>query len=89
LTHTAIILIIIEYQNLSREEGYGMTKIRELRQGQGLKLIDLAYETRIHPTQLGDIERGRRAASARAKEKICSFLGVEPGELFNGNGLAV
>jgi transcriptional regulator with XRE-family HTH domain len=52
-------------------------------------LIDLAYETRIHPTQLGDIERGRRAASARAEEKICSFLGVEPGELFNGNGLAV
>jgi transcriptional regulator with XRE-family HTH domain len=60
-----------------------------MREGKGLKLIDFSYAVRVHPTQLGDIERGKRAVSAHAKEAICSFLGAEPDELFNGNGLAV
>jgi transcriptional regulator with XRE-family HTH domain len=60
-----------------------------LRQGRGLKLIDLAFETRIHPTQLGDIEHGKRAASANARIKLSSFWCVEERDLFNGNGLAV
>ena len=66
-----------------------MTRIRELRQSRGLRLIDLAFETRIHPTQLSYVERSKVAASARVKKTLCYFLGVEPGELFNDNGLAV
>jgi transcriptional regulator with XRE-family HTH domain len=66
-----------------------MTRIRALRQGKGLKLIDLAYETRVHPTQLSSIERGRLVASARAREAICSFLGVDKNELFDGNNIAM
>jgi transcriptional regulator with XRE-family HTH domain len=69
--------------------GWQMTRIRELRQGKGLRLIDLAFETRIHPTQLSYVERGKVAASARVKETLCSFLGVKAGELFNDNGLAL
>jgi transcriptional regulator with XRE-family HTH domain len=81
-------LIIIEGQK-HMGGGVAMTKIRELRQGRGLKLIDLAYETRVHPTQLTSIERGKLAASARAKEAICSFLGADGDELFDGNNIAV
>jgi transcriptional regulator with XRE-family HTH domain len=66
-----------------------MTKIRELRQGRGMKLIDLAFETKVHPTQLTSIERGHLAASARAREAICSFLGVKADDLFNGNNIAL
>jgi transcriptional regulator with XRE-family HTH domain len=66
-----------------------MTRIRELRQGKGLRLIDLAFETRIHPTQLSYVEQGKVAASARVKETLCSFLGAGADELFDGNGLAV
>jgi transcriptional regulator with XRE-family HTH domain len=66
-----------------------MTRIRELRQEKGLRLIDLAFETRIHPTSLSYVERGKIAASVRAKETLCSFLGVEADELFNENGIAM
>jgi transcriptional regulator with XRE-family HTH domain len=66
-----------------------MTRIRELRQGKGLRLIDLAFETRIHPTQLSYVERGKVAASARVKNTLCSFLKAEPSELFNDSGIAV
>jgi transcriptional regulator with XRE-family HTH domain len=66
-----------------------MTRIRELRQKRGLRLIDMAFETRIHPTQLSYVERGKVAASARVKEKLSSFLGVELKELFGSNGIAV
>ena len=52
-------------------------------------MIDMAFETRIHPTQLSCVERGKVAASARVKAALSSFLEAEPDELFNGNGLAV
>lgn len=34
-----------------------MTRIRELRQGRNLMIIELAFATRIHPSQLSAIER--------------------------------
>ncbi|MDR1515444.1 MAG: helix-turn-helix transcriptional regulator [Synergistaceae bacterium] len=66
-----------------------MTKIRALRQARGLKLIDLAYATKVHPTQLTSIERGHLAASARAREAICAFLEVDKGALFDEGNIAV
>jgi transcriptional regulator with XRE-family HTH domain len=66
-----------------------MTRIRELRQEKGLRLIDLVFETRIHPTQLSYVERGKVAASARVKEKLCSFLGAKACDLFSDSGIAV
>ena len=66
-----------------------MTKIRELREERGLKSIEVAYSTRIHPTQLSSIEVGKLAASTRARETISSFFGVRESELFGENGIAV
>ena len=66
-----------------------MTKIRELREARELKSIDLAFSIKIHPAQLSQIERGRLAASTRAKEALCSFFGVTGSELFNENQIAI
>ena len=66
-----------------------MTKLRQMREGRGLKLIDFSYAIRVHPTHLSCVECGKQAVSARAKEAICSFLGAEPSELFNDNGIAL
>ena len=66
-----------------------MTRIRELRLGRGLRVIDLSFETRVHPSQLSSIERRKLAASVRIREILCSFLCVPESEAFDGDGLAV
>jgi ribosome-binding protein aMBF1 (putative translation factor) len=66
-----------------------MTRIRELRQGKGLKAIDLAYAIHVHPALLSSIERRKLAASVKAKGALCSFFGVKEGEMFDADGLAV
>jgi transcriptional regulator with XRE-family HTH domain len=66
-----------------------MTRIRALRQKKGLRAIDLAFLTKIHPSNLSSIERRKLAASVKAKEALCSFFGVTESEVFDSNGLAV
>jgi hypothetical protein len=39
--------------------------------------------------QISAVECGKLAVSSRAKKELCSFFGVEAGELFDSNGLAV
>jgi transcriptional regulator with XRE-family HTH domain len=66
-----------------------MTRLRRLRVKKGLRILDLTLATRMHASQISAIKRGRLAVPARAKEALCTFFGVEPGKLFNGNGIAV
>jgi len=66
-----------------------MTRLRELRQARGMMIIDLAFATRLHPSQLSSIERGRLAASKRARETLCAFFGIAESEVFDRRGLAV
>jgi transcriptional regulator with XRE-family HTH domain len=66
-----------------------MTQIRKLRQGRGLSVIDLAFETRIHPSQISCIERRKSAASERVKNVLSSFFGVDETSVFEHDGLAV
>ena len=66
-----------------------MTRMRELRQGRGLKCIDLAFETRVHPAQISGVERRKVAASAKVRQAVCTFLDVPEKELFDANGLAM
>lgn len=66
-----------------------MTRLRELRQNKDLMIIDLAFATRIHPSQLSAIERRKLAASSRVRETLCSFFGVSEAEAFDRGGLAV
>lgn len=66
-----------------------MTRLREMRQSKDLMVIELAFATHIHPSQLSAIERRKLAASARVRETLCSFFGVAEGETFDEGGLAV
>jgi transcriptional regulator with XRE-family HTH domain len=66
-----------------------VTRIRELRQKKGLRAIDLAFSTKIHPSNLSSIERRKLAASMKAKGALCSFFGVREDEVFDADGLAV
>ncbi|MDR0616549.1 MAG: helix-turn-helix domain-containing protein [Synergistaceae bacterium] len=66
-----------------------LSRLRELRLKKGLRILDVTCATKVHSPTLSSIERGRLAVPASAKETLCSFFGVEPGELFNNNGLAV
>ena len=66
-----------------------MTRIRELRLSRGLRVIDLSFETRVHPSQLSCIERRKLAPSVRVREILCAFLCVPENEAFDGDGLTV
>ena len=66
-----------------------MTRLREMRQSKDLMVIELAFATRIHPSQLSAIERRKLAASARVREALCSFFGISEREAFDEGGLAV
>jgi hypothetical protein len=54
-----------------------------------LSVIDLAFETRIHPSQISCIERRKSAASAKAKNVLSSFFGVDEASVFEHDGLAL
>jgi hypothetical protein len=60
-----------------------------MRQSKDLMVIELAFATRIHPSQLSAIERRKLAASTRVKEALCSFFCVSEKEAFDEDGLAV
>ena len=66
-----------------------MTRLKTLQKERGLHIIDLSYETRIHPTAISGIEQRKRAASANARVKLCAFFGIEESEVFEEGGLAV
>ena len=66
-----------------------MTKIRELREAKGITVISLAFSTKVHPTQLSSIERGKLAASTRAREALSSFFNVATNQLFDENQIAI
>ena len=66
-----------------------MTRIRELRQDRGLSVIDLAFETRIHPSQISCIERRKSAASGRIKNTLSSFFGIDEASVFEHDGLVL
>jgi len=66
-----------------------MTRLRELRQQRGLRVIDLSYEIRVHPAAISGIEQRKRAASISARAKLCAFFSISDNEFFENGGLAV
>ena len=66
-----------------------MTRIRELREGRGLRVIDLAFETRLHPSQISCIERRKSAASGRARDILSAYFEVDADSVCDHGGLAV
>jgi hypothetical protein len=54
-----------------------------------LRILDIALETRSHPSQLSAVECGRLAAPKRLRGVMCGFYGVDEGDVFNKDGLAL
>lgn len=59
-------------------------RLRELRQGQELTLLQLSNETTLSVSYLSDIERGRTTPSLDTLEKIAKFYQMPLGQLMGG-----
>lgn len=61
-------------------------RVRQLRENQGLTQDKLAEKAELSSDTIGYIERGQRAPSFSALERLAKVLGVEERELFSFQG---
>ena len=61
--------------------------IRRERQGKDLSQESLAFESALHRTYIGSVERGERNLSIDNIVKIARALGLRPSELLRRAGL--
>lgn len=59
------------------------SRVRELRQQQGLSQEEFADRCGLHRTYVGSVERGERNISIDNIARIAKSLGVMPGELLD------
>ena len=57
-------------------------RVRSLRKSRGLSQETLSEMCDLHPTYIGQIERGEKNASLETIMRICGGLNVSPSELF-------
>ena len=60
-------------------------QIRQYRQARGLTIEELAFRAHLHPSYLGDIERGDRNPSLLNLKKIAESLGKPVKDLFRSS----
>jgi len=58
-------------------------RIRQLRKEKGLSQEKLGYESELHCTHIGSIERGQKSCSIDTLIKVAKGLNVEVADLFN------
>ena len=58
-------------------------RIRQLRKEKGLSQEKLGYESELHCTHIGSIERGQKNFSIDTLIKVAKGLNVEVADLFN------
>jgi len=56
-------------------------RVRELRRSAGLTLEELAFRADMHPSYIGDMERGQRNVTLENLAKIAAGLHADPGSL--------
>jgi transcriptional regulator with XRE-family HTH domain len=59
------------------------TKLRTLRQREGLTQEELAEKLDMHPSYPGQLERGETNPSFQTLEKLSAFFKVQPSEFVN------
>jgi transcriptional regulator with XRE-family HTH domain len=64
-------------------------RIREVRERQGLLLVDVARTLAVAPTELADYESGRLRISASGLFMLTRALGVSVHEIYDGLATAV
>lgn len=57
-------------------------RIRQVREAKGWSQEELGFQSKLHRTYIGDIERGERNISAVNIFKVVRALQVHPAELF-------
>jgi len=57
-------------------------KIRELRVKRSLTIEELAFRANLHPSYLGDLERGKRNPSLRNIARIADALNIDISGIF-------
>lgn len=65
------------------EQAFGL-RPRKVRARQGVSQDMLARAPDVHPTSIGQLERGGREPRLTTILRLAHGLGVEPGELVNG-----
>jgi ribosome-binding protein aMBF1 (putative translation factor) len=65
------------------------TRIRDLREKQGLSISGLCHQLRLNATTLSLAERRKLAPGPRVRKEVCAFFGISEQEAFDGDGLAV
>jgi len=59
-------------------------RIRDLRQAQGWRQIDLAEETGMHENYVSDLELGRKEICLRMLQTVAAAFGMKTYELLMG-----
>lgn len=59
------------------------SRIREVRTAAGLRQRDLAEQVGISPSQLSNIEKGRRSVQTMTLRKIAIVMNIRVGDLFD------
>lgn len=60
------------------------TRIRQLRQENGLTIEETAHLAGVHPNYLGDAERGKKNFSITTLERIAKVLEIPISDMFSG-----
>ncbi|MBJ8153502.1 helix-turn-helix domain-containing protein [Bacillus cereus] len=66
--------------NLIEAVGYN---IRVIRKGQGLSQEGLAFKANLHPTYIGQVERGEKNITITTLSVIVKALGITLGDFFS------
>ncbi|QVK21118.1 helix-turn-helix transcriptional regulator [Mycoplasmatota bacterium] len=62
-------------------------KIRKLRLDRNMSQEELAYESGLHRTYIGSVERAEKNLTIKNVFKIAEALGINPSDLFNFDDL--
>jgi len=65
---------------LTGEDCFGRT-LREIRKERGLSQEELAFESGLHPTYIGHLERGRKSPSLRTILRLAHVLETPGSEM--------
>ena len=66
-----------------------MTRLKELRLARGLRQLDISIKLGVNQNTVAGIERGHLAVPKTLIEPLCTFFGVQRGDLFTENRIAL